>query len=61
MKEFKEVGGYEQMIISEGKTIKEITCTCMWTTMEISRHKEYKDRKPCKHIKEILNEKEIHM
>ena len=57
MKEFKEVGGYGQTIVREENIIKEITCTCMHTTMEISRHpKDYKLRKSCRHIKEILNE-----
>jgi len=50
MKLFREIDGYNQIIYENG----EITCDCMWSTMELSR-KEYKDRIPCKHIKKLRN------
>lgn len=53
--EWNEIGGYDQKVTIIDGEIKEITCTCMWTTMEMSRFKEYKHRRPCKHIKEIIN------
>lgn len=52
---YTDKGGYTQRIVTVNGKIKDITCTCMWTTMEMSR-KEYKDRKPCRHIREILYE-----
>lgn len=46
---FYEEGGYDQKVSQF-----EITCTCMWTTMEMSRFKENpKERKDCKHIKAL--------
>jgi len=43
------VGGYTQRV-----TQKEITCTCKWTTLEISRFPKHPGfRKDCKHIKQI--------
>ena len=53
---WEEVGGYDQRIIEVDGIIIDVTCTCMWTTMEMSRHQDFKDRRLCKHIKEILNE-----
>lgn len=45
-----EIGGYLQKVWESG----EITCTCMWATMEISRFpKDFKKRRDCKHIKEV--------
>ena len=44
-----EVGDYLQRV-----TKKEITCTCKWTTMEMSRYPKHPEfRKDCKHIKEV--------
>jgi hypothetical protein len=54
--DWREIGGYDQRITMVKGEIVKITCTCMHTTIEMGRHKLYRDRKPCKHIKEILNE-----
>lgn len=52
MKAFFKVGNYEQ---SYDLLTKEITCTCMHTTMEISRYpNDYKKRSSCKHIKQLI-------
>jgi hypothetical protein len=52
LSEWEEIGGYDQHIIVENGVIQEITCSCMWGTMEISRHpRDYKARKPYKHIR----------
>jgi len=43
------VGKYEQK-----SSKNEITCTCIWTTMEMSRYPKHPEqRKDCKHIKEV--------
>ena len=50
MNKFFEVAGYIQRVTEKG----EITCTCMWSTLELSRHpKNPEKRKDCKHIKMI--------
>jgi hypothetical protein len=56
--EYNEIGGYDQRITRNKEKIIEITCTCMWSTMEMSRHpNDYKTRRPCKHIKELICKK----
>lgn len=37
--------------------IKDVSCTCRWTTMEMSRFKDWKKRILCKHIKKILQKR----
>lgn len=50
MSEWFEEGGYDQQVKDSG----EITCTCMWTTMEMGRYpKDWKSRRLCKHIKAV--------
>jgi hypothetical protein len=50
MSKWFEEMGYDQQVKDSG----EITCTCRWTTMEISRFpKDFKKRKDCKHIKSV--------
>lgn len=49
MVNYHKINGYEQSVSDN-----EITCTCMWTTMEMSRYpKNPEKRKDCKHIKQI--------
>ena len=55
-----EVGEYIQKA-----TKKEITCTCIWSTFELSRYpKQPELRKDCKHIKEVrikLGQEEVYI
>ena len=58
MSKFFNIGGYIQKVWDSG----EITCTCMWGTIQLSKYPDNPElRKDCKHIKkvrEILKKKE---
>ena len=58
MKYFNEIGGYCQMMQMHKGQVINITCTCMKSTMEISRHKNWIYRDLCKHLKKFIKHTE---